>query len=436
MAERTFLHVGTPKSGTAFLHGVMWRNANDLRDRGFLLPGRMVTHYAAARAITRSGDHAPEGSESTDAVLASPQPDEPHPSHPTHLTPPAAPTGSSLGEAPTDETPWAKLTRQVNSWGGRALIGHPQLASATAPQIATALEAIDGEVALVVTARALHLQPALSWQDQVKGGLAATFDSFLAGLRDDRARGRRFWRVHDVADLVTRWRERRVPVRRVHLIPVSPLTSPAGPRLADLWRRYAETFGLDPSAYDADVPVQLAPLGPAELELLRRVHARRDPRFTDPQRHVWTRQLLANGILARRPAAPLRLPDETLDWLGERSTAILAALEQAGYSVHGDLADLHHPEPETGARLVGDITDDEIDETSAWTILRLQEELVHREPVAQPPPVGPDDGIDGILELLEHIRAADTGADPRAAPERDASRVARIRRALPVRRPR
>ncbi len=175
MAKQTFVHIGTPKSGTNFLHGVLWRNAEALREAGFLLPGRMVAHYAAARAVTsRQGE--------------------------------ADPDASGLDAA---DNAWSKLTRQVQRWDGSAFLGHPQLAGASVEQAAAALDSFAeqaGDLHLVVTARALHLQPALSWQDQVKSGLATDFDTFLAGLRDDRSRGRRFWRVHDIADLVTRWR--------------------------------------------------------------------------------------------------------------------------------------------------------------------------------------------------------------------------------------
>jgi hypothetical protein len=104
--------------------------------------------------------------------------------------------------------------------------------------------------------------------------------------------------------------------------------------------------------------------------------------------------------------------------------------------VAGDLSDLDRPRPEAQGRLMSDVSNDDVGEVATWTILRLQEELVHREPVAPPPPVGPEDGVDGVLELLEHIRAADTGAGPRPAPEPVPSRVARIRRALPARRSR
>ncbi len=425
MAERTYLHVGTPNSGTGYLHGVLWHNADALRDHGFLLPGRMVAHYAAARSLTRPPDRQ------------RPTPDDADETSPAEGT---AARPDELGHPDRTEHSWSRITRQTNRWKGPALIGHPLLASATDVQAAAARHSIDGDVHLLITARALQLQAVPSWQDQVKGGLGVTLDAFLTGLRDqDRSRGRRFWRVHDIAELASRWRADSVPPAHVHIVPVPPLSRPtdrehpvAGP--AQVWARYAGALGLDPSAYDSDLAVRTAPLGPVELELLRRVHERRDPRFTDPRRHVWTRQLLANNVLARRPATPLRLPDDALAWLTERSDAILSRLESAGYSVDGDLADLDRSGDEPGARLTTDVTDDEVAEAAAWTILRLQEELVHREPVVAPPPVGPDDGIDAVLELLEHIRAADTAVPPRPAPEPDNSRVARIRRALPARR--
>jgi hypothetical protein len=400
MAKQTFVHVGTPKSGTNYLHGVLWRNADELRDDGLLLPGRMVAHYAAARAVTSRREDEDDTTTS-------------------------------------DDNPWTRLVRQAGRWDETVFLGHPQLAGASSEQALAALEPLEphgGDTHLVITARALHLQPALSWQDQVKSGLATDFDTFLTGLRDDHSRGRRFWRVHDIADLARRWRGGRVPADRVHVVPVRPLARPTSSGPTELWNRYAGVLGVDPSAYDSELEVSTLPLGPAELELLRRLHARRDLRFTDPQRHVWTRQLLAHEILARRPAPPLALPDEMTAFLADRSRAILDEVATSGYDVVGRLTDLAPAAAPRNARLVSDVSDDEVDETVAWTILRLQEELVHREPSAPPPPVGPDDGIDAVLELLEHIRAADTGAEPRPAPERDESRVARIRRALPTRR--
>ena len=410
MAERTFVHVGTPKSGTSYLQEVLWRNADALREDGVLLPGRMIAHYAAARGLV---DKRPSN-----------RPDD----------------------ASTDAA-WPKLARQVNRWPGTAVIAHPLLAGVSGDRAAAALRLLEGEVHVIVTARALHHQPTPAWQDQVKSGGATSLERFVDRLRDERSRGRRFWRVHDLAEVSARW-QGSLPADRVHVVPVQPLAiggedvpaGSGGPRRSTrapaqaiaLWSRYAGVLGVDPAAYDHDVDVVTHHLGAVESEFLRRLHRRRDPRFTDQQRHVWTRQLLANELLARRTSQPVRLPVDAEVWLAERSAEILDSLVAAGHDVVGDPGELAWGPPPPGARDVTSVTDAEIEDVTGWTILRLQEELVHREPVAVPPPVGPEDGIDGVLELLEHIRATDTGTPPRAAPERDASRVARLRRSLPV----
>ncbi len=409
MAQRTYLHVGTPKSGTTFLQRVLWQNAETLRAEGFLLPGRIVTHYTAARAVTER---------------------QPPSSRGDHRAGPTPPTMS-----PVDDHAWTKLARQVNRWPGAALIGHPALASATPEQAERAVAAIDGDVHLVVTARPVHLQAALAWQEQVKAGRSTSLDAFLERLQTEGNPGQRFWRQHDLTDVLARWRG-ALPSEHVHLVTVpgsTPQTQADEAR--DLWARYAGVLGLAPTAYDAQFDVVAHGLGVVESELLRAVHARRDPRFTDPQRHVWTRQLLANGVLARRPGTPLRLPMHARPWLSEKSQRMADSIRGAGYDVAGDLSTLAWPEPPAEARLLTDVTPQELESLASWTILRLQEELVHREPVTSPPPVGPDDGVDGIIELLEHIRAADTGHPPRSAP-RDEPRTLRLRQVIPVRRSR
>ncbi len=407
MAQRTYLHVGTPKSGTTFLQRVLWQNAATLRAQGFLLPGRMITHYTAARAVT---DRQPLGDHSGHRV-------------------------ESVALSPVDNHAWIKLARQVNRWPGSALIGHSALAAATPEQAERAIAALDGEVHVVVTARPVHLQVALAWQEQVKAGRSTTLDAFLERLQSDGAPGQRFWHQHDLTDVLARWRG-ALPRERVHVVSVPGITPQTRPIEArDLWTRYAGVLGLDPTDYDARFDVVANGLGVVESELLRAVHARRDLRFTDPQRHVWTRQLLANGVLARRSGTTLRLPTHARPWLSEKSGRMADSIREEGYDVAGDPTVLGWSEPPAEARLLTDVTEQELESLASWTILRLQEELVHREPVTSPPPVGPDDGVEGIIELLEHIRAADTGQPPRSA-QRDPSRAIRLRQVLPVRRSR
>jgi hypothetical protein len=272
----------------------------------------------------------------------------------------------------------------------------------------------------------------------VKGGYAGSLEEFGEALRQaadsplararhrviravgrGSERGAWFWLVQDVADVARRWGG-ALPADQVHIVTL-PRDS-ADP--AELWRRYASVLGIDPTAVEATVPRRNVSLGRVEVELLRRVHAARDPRFTDPGRHRWTRRLLAHELLAQRRGDRIPLPPDLAGWLGDRASAMVAALRDAGYPVTGDLADLE-PSPGTTAESTGagadpgaaTVTQAELDDAADWTIERLHEVLAERAAAGavEVPAVRLGDGVAGILELLEHIRAADTGQPPRPA---------------------
>ena len=390
MAKRVFLHVGTPKSGTTYLQTVLWQNADALRRDGLLLPARFSVHYAAAKGVT---------------------------------------TRSSLKrELDVDvEHAWGRLARQSRRWEHDALISHELFAPATRDQARAAKRRLgkDTELHLIVTVRALNRQLPASWQEQVKSGMSLPFPLFLNRIRDREARGEWFWDVQDVVDILDRWGPRARP-SQVHVVTVP--SGESDPAL--LWTRFSTVLGIEPTAYDSQVPRKNASLGVVETELLRRVHAVRDGRFTDAQRHQWTRRFLASDLLAQRRGAAILLPDDVRPWLEERSHEIIATVRERGYDVVGDLDELEWTDPPPGARPVESVTADEIADAAAWTISRLQEELVQREPLNPPPPVGPDDGVPGILELLEHIRAADTGETPRAPILRKLSAADRLRKTI------
>lgn len=373
MSRRIFVHVGTPKSGTTYLQAVLWHNAAALRADGLLLPARFQAHYAAAKGVTsRRGMHR---------------------------------------EVKIDmDTAWSRLARQVNRWPSDALISHELLSPATAQQAQHALAEVRGEVHIVLTARALHKQVPASWQEQVKGGLPTPYDVFLSRVRSDQAKGAWFWQVQDVADIASRWGA-HLPPQRIHVVTV-PADS-ADPSL--LWSRYAATLGLDGSAYDLTVPRKNTSLGVVESELLRRVHAVRDYRFTDGNRHPWTRKLLATEVLGQRIGAPIRTPPQACDWLERRSVEMLDSLQTRGYEVHGALEDLSWQPAAADARLLSSVTEAELSEATLWTVHQLHRVLAHRHPGLTPPDVGPEDGVAGILDLLECIRGGDSGAPSRAA---------------------
>jgi hypothetical protein len=390
MAKRVFLHVGTPNAATGSLQAVLWHNAEALRRDGLLLPARLSAHYAAAKSVTtRSGQ---------------------------------------TSEADADgEQAWLRLARQSRRWERDALISHDLFAAATREQARAAKRRLGkkAEVHLIVTARALSRQLPDAWREQVAGGMSLPFPVFLNRVRDREARGEWFWDVHDVVDILDRWGHRARP-SHVHVVTVPP--GAAEPGL--VWSRFASVLGVDPHAYDLDVPRDDGELGVVETELLRRVHAMRDGRFTDAQRHYWTRRILARDLLGRRGGTSIRLPDSVRPWLGERSVEIVSTIRKRDYDVVGDLDELAWADPPPDARVVDSVTPEELADVTAWTISRLQEELVERQPSSPPPPVGPDDGVPGILELLEHIRAADTGETPRAPILRKLSAADRLRKTI------
>ncbi len=373
MSRRVFVHVGTPKSGTTYLQAVLWHNADALKAAGLLLPGRFQTHYAAAKGVTsRRRMHR-------DIRIDM-------------------------------DTAWSRLAQQVNGWPQDALISHELLAPASAEQATTALNALQGEIHIVLTARALHKQVPASWQEQVKGGMSTTYDAFLSRVRSDQAKGAWFWDVQHLSGIADRW-GRGLPKEHVHVLTVPAKSSEP----ALLWSRYATVLGLDPAAYDLDVPPKNVSLGVVASELLRRVHAVRDYRFTDGSRHPWTRKLLAAEVLSRHSSERILTPPRAQRWLAERSAAMVESLRDREYDVCGSLEDLCWQEPDSGARLLQSVTEAELSTATAWTSNELAAALMRRHPAAALPPLEPAAGIVNILELLEHIRAADTGTVPRPA---------------------
>ena len=191
MADRVFLHVGTPKSGTTYLQSVLWKNADPLRDAGLLLPGKLQLHYAAAKGVTaRRG--------------------------PAYLT-----------KNRTDVA-WSRLVKQIRRWPGPALISHELLAPATQEQAAAAKAPLgDAELHLIFTVRALHRQLPSAWQQQVKAGLALTYGEFLQEVQQGTGHGRWFWDVQDVLSVADRW-GLGVSSGHVHVVtcPTPPATRP------------------------------------------------------------------------------------------------------------------------------------------------------------------------------------------------------------------
>jgi hypothetical protein len=142
-----------------------------------------------------------------------------------------------------------------------------------------------------------------------------------------------FWRTYDVTDVVGRW---AVSPGRVHVV-VAP-SEPA--RAAELWARFASVIGAPPTAPDALMAVE-EPLGPEELELLRRVHARMTERRAAPGAHELVRETLAREVqVGRDPTRWPPLPPDHRSWIESQAAGQCERLGSGGYDVVGEMADL------------------------------------------------------------------------------------------------
>lgn len=385
MAKRVFLHVGTPKSGTTYLQGVLWNAAELLQQHhDILLPGRRKTHRAAAQAVTERCGRRPRPSIAPDAA-------------------------------------WERLAADIRGWPSDVIITEELFAPATAHQAAAARSAVAGaEIHVVLTARALSQQLPSAWQEQVKAGVSQSFDGFLDDVRrrsGPAGRLRRvgrpanwFWLVQNLPDIGRRWAA-DLPPEHVHIVTVPPRTTDA----TLLWRRYASVLGIDADAFPTDAPMSKLSLGRTEAELLRRIYATSDPRFSGTRRLHWTRALLAHQVLATRPGAqPIALPDGARPWVSARMAALAQGIAMAGYDLVGSSDDLVWEPPRTGSVTTAPVSDHEIQQAAEWTIDRLRQLFAQRcgGAVNGAADAYPAVGVAGVLQMLECLRVADSATPP------------------------
>lgn len=351
MARRVFLHVGTAKSGTTYLHDLWWQHHEVLRHRGLLLPGAVMRdHFVAAAQV-----------KGMDALLRKLSGDE--------------------------LTMWPRLLEQARSWPQDVLISHEHFSDSPPDAAARALEelaAVTAEIHVVLTVRDLGRVLPSAWQQRVKQGARQPYGKFLATARrgpDDQ----KFWRYQDVPAILDRWTV-GVPADRVHVVTVPP---PGAPR-DELWRRTGSVLGVDVTDLDTDPRLPNDSIGIVEAELLRRVnqrlpHGRRSLEVTRYRKGLFTRDVLAGSA----PTEPFVLPEKHHGWVRERSEATVAAIRERAYDVVGLLDDLL-PAAARSGRTPGEVSDDEIMSAASTVVSRLGGEA----------PASLDEALDVIADEL------------------------------------
>src|SRR4051794_1338171 len=316
MANRVYIHIGAPKSGTTYLQTVLWTNQSRLGEQGVLLPGR------------RRGDHNS-----------------------------AAVWGRTQEPRPGTARIWDRLGTQIREWDGHAILSSEwftMLDHELAGRLVA--EFVPAEVHLIFTARNFVSSVPAAWQERLKLGDSLGLDAFVVSL-DAGDNPRWNWGTLDPSAVLPRW-SHHVDPSRIHVVTVPPPGS--APDL--LWKRFSGAAEIASDAVDLDKAFANESIGVESARLLQLIGPElRKAVDADtiggnlPYR--WIRNYLSHEVLAQRRGTKIGLPQKDVDALVERSERVVERLEGAGYTVHGDLADLMQGRNPAGAvepDLVGD----------------------------------------------------------------------------------
>ena len=329
MAERVYIHIGAPKTGTTYLQQVCDLNRKAMKAAGVLyprLPG--IAHHSALwdlRQMWKTRDF----------------------------------NFDVRGD-------WDKAVRRVVGWeGSAALLSSELFVYAEKDEIAKALSAFgETEVHVVYTARDLVRQVPAVWQERLRNQRTMRYDVFVADVLGKSKSGmaRSFWTAQDAPRALERW-SKGIPADRVHVVTMPP----SGAAPDELWNRFASVVGLDGTAYPTEIPPSNTSMGAVEAEALRRLNQRHG----DDMSYAQYRRIVRFGLFdVLDEVVPDKIkitlsPEEHQALVG-RSRTLVSDLRRAGYDVVGDLADLlppDQPQATEGLRRPDDVTDAEVIDT-------------------------------------------------------------------------
>lgn len=332
---RVFLHLGEPKTATTFVQKLIWGSRRELAQSGVQLAG--TGEQAVYRAVQ-------------DLRGIEKRPDDP--------------AAAWVGE-------WDVLAKRALRAQQVSIISHELLCAVDDAQAAHAVASLrDAEVHVVLTVRDVASLLPAEWQESIKHRSTRGWDDWLDDVidrefgsfsgfgpqPDDKRRDYWFWRVHDTARILEIW-QRHVPTANIHVVTVPP----RGSDRSLVWRRMAGLFGIADDAVDLDVVRGNESLGPAEVELLRRLNMTLSPEVPSWFYMAHVKDPLAHDALAQRPSrGRLELPPDRLPWAQGYADQLSARLAQAGYDIIGDLADLQPARPSGQALHPAEVTDDEV----------------------------------------------------------------------------
>jgi hypothetical protein len=307
VANRVFLHVGLPKSGTTYLQAVLAANKQRLMKRATLLyPGeRWVAQVHAARDVLSVDPH-----------------------------------GSAHPEV---KGAWERLVQEIGAWPGDAIVSMEWLGSADAAQALRMVTTLaPAEVHMIATIRDLGRTVPAAWQEFMQNWEQWTWEEFLRSITSENPRdtpaSRLFWTQQDMGRLLAVWGD-VLPRERIHVVTLPRPGAPPG----ELWNRFASVLGLSPGQYDASGGGGNESLGLESAELMRRLNDLSRMRGMDwPEYDEAFKHALAKRTLSERKSveSSLSIPQDLEPWVRARAAEMRQALEDAGVDIVGDLADL------------------------------------------------------------------------------------------------
>lgn len=316
MADRVYLHIGAPKSGTTYLQSVLWHNRAELARGGLLFPGQNLVDYNMAAAAVRK---------------------------------PRQGRGRPA-------TTWRRLLAECEEWQGSAVLSAEWFCLCPEDLVGRTIEQLaPAEVHVVYTARTLTSLVTAAWQESLKTGNAETLPEFVAALEDPSRRWS--WWSLDPARVLARWHP-HVPADRISVVTLPVSGSDPG----ELLRRFASVVGFDAAACDDSTARPNESLSVEAAELVRRVAPRVDAivGFSDlpwPEKYRWLRRFFAHGLMVPLPGHRIALDRSDHDAVTERAGRAAEELAAAGFRVVGDLADIVHAPVHPDAVRPADVTD-------------------------------------------------------------------------------
>lgn len=302
------LHIGTMKSGTTYLQGLLWANRARLLEAGVLVPGRREGEQGHAARDILHGETI-----SDPAVLA------------------------------RTRGAWARLSAEMLAFPGRSIFSMEFLSFADEKRAHHVLDSLaDADVHVVLTVRdALRTLPA-QWQTMCRTGRTIPWPRFVASVEaaiaEDRFAGpaaHAFRRTQHVPRMLATWGA-SVPPQRLHVVTVPP--SRYDPRL--LWRRFASILDVDPDLAVRPPPSSNPSLGYPSAELMRRMNVRLGE-FTQFDYNHTLKSHLAPALEERARVEPRTPLDLTTHRLATRwNQVVREAVAESGAQVVGDLDDL------------------------------------------------------------------------------------------------